>query len=55
MVDEYDTSSMMTMLSGAASLKEELAQVGSANMGGQGYGMTELSPSRTCASATARR
>ncbi|MFD8879635.1 AMP-binding protein [Corynebacterium xerosis] len=47
MVDEYDTSSMKTMLSGAASLKEELALQVEQRLNldvVQGYGMTEMSP-----------
>ena len=47
MVDEYDTSSMKTMLSGAASLKDELALQVEQRLNidlVQGYGMTELSP-----------
>ncbi|WP_295627346.1 AMP-binding protein [uncultured Corynebacterium sp.] len=46
-VDQYDTSSMKTMLSGAASLKEELAKQVEDRLDCemvQGYGMTEMSP-----------
>src|SRR5262245_16530361 len=47
MVDEYDLSSVRTVLSGAAPLGAELAAEAAARVGApvvQGYGMTELSP-----------
>lgn len=52
-VDDYDLSSVRSVLSGAAPLSAELAQEASARIGVpvvQGYGMTELSPvSHACA------
>jgi 4-coumarate--CoA ligase len=47
MVDDYDLSSVRTVLSGAAPLGPELAAEAAARVGApvvQGYGMTELSP-----------
>jgi 4-coumarate--CoA ligase len=47
MVDDYDLSSVRTVLSGAAPLSPELAAEAAARIGApvvQGYGMTELSP-----------
>ncbi|MFD4292268.1 AMP-binding protein [Rhodococcus sp. NPDC058532] len=47
MVDEHDLSSVRTIVSGAASLDEELGNAVAARLGTrvlQGYGMSELSP-----------
>lgn len=46
-VDEYDTSSLHTILSGAAPLDQELGEAVAERIGArvlQGYGMSELSP-----------
>ena len=47
LVDKYDLSSLRTVFSGAAPLKEDLAEEASTRLGCrvvQGYGMTETSP-----------
>jgi acyl-CoA synthetase (AMP-forming)/AMP-acid ligase II len=47
LVDQYDTSSINVVFSGAAPLSAELGQEAAARLGcavAQGYGMTELSP-----------
>jgi acyl-CoA synthetase (AMP-forming)/AMP-acid ligase II len=48
LVDKYDLSRLRTVFSGAAPLKENLAEEASTRLGGchvvQGYGMTETSP-----------
>jgi acyl-CoA synthetase (AMP-forming)/AMP-acid ligase II len=51
MVDEYDLSSLQTIMSGAAPLDEELGRAVAARIGCrviQGYGMSELSPVSHC-------
>ena len=54
LIDQYDTSSLVHVMSGAAPLDGEVAAQAAARIGCrviQGYGMTEASPVITCVSA----
>lgn len=54
LIDKYDTSSLVHVMSGAAPLDGEVAAAAGARIGCriiQGYGMTEASPVITCTSA----
>jgi acyl-CoA synthetase (AMP-forming)/AMP-acid ligase II len=54
LIDQYDTSSLVHVMSGAAPLDGEVAAQAGARIGCriiQGYGMTEASPVLTCVSA----
>jgi acyl-CoA synthetase (AMP-forming)/AMP-acid ligase II len=54
LIDSYDTSSLVHVMSGAAPLDGEVAAQAAARIGCrviQGYGMTEASPVLTCVSA----